>query len=140
MSQHRKRLRDPLRYTLTELEEDDWGPPTFDSSLVQSVHRLRHVPLKDLSAEDLRLMIGEQVGLRYLIPLALDILAVDPFTEGNYYSGDLLHAVIGLPREFWSTHTELASRAGTIARGALAEIDAVDAAAELRSELQRVVR
>ena len=83
-------MRDPLPYTLTELEEVDWGPASFDSWLVHSVHRLRNVPLRDLSPGDLRLLIGQRVGLRYLIPLALEVLSRDPFIDASYFPGDLL--------------------------------------------------
>ena len=60
--------------TLNELEGFEWGPPTFESALVTNIHRLRRVPLKQYRIEDLRLMIGQQIGLDYLVPPALDDL------------------------------------------------------------------
>lgn len=107
MARHRKRLKEPLEYSLTELEEHDWGPPTYSSSLVQSVHRLRDVPLKDLTAGDLRLLIGQQLSLPYLVLRAIDILQTDPFVEGTFFPGDLLKAVLEISTDFWSNYPDL---------------------------------
>jgi len=60
------------RKTLTELDRQEWGPPTFHSHLVETVHALRHKPLEQFSIEDLRITIGQNIGLRYLVPLAVE--------------------------------------------------------------------
>lgn len=49
--------------TLEELDGEKWGEPSYDSYLVTNCHRLRRIPLKDFSVEDLRLMIGQGIGL-----------------------------------------------------------------------------
>jgi len=98
---------DQLHRTLTDLEGKDWGPPTYDSHLVTECHRLRHVPLKDLSTEDLRLLIGQEIGLPFLVPLALEQLAENPWAEGHMYPGDLLKAVITVSPAFWQENPEL---------------------------------
>lgn len=116
MARHRKRLKEPLEYSLTELEEHDWGPPTYSSSLVQSVHRLRDVPLKDLTAGDLRLLIGQKISLPYLVPCAIDALQADPFVEGTFFPGDLLKAVLEISTDFWSNYADLFQRTLQIAR------------------------
>jgi len=90
-----------LEKTLEELDGQDWGEPNFDSYVVTNCHRLRRVPLKDFTAEDLRLMIGQQISLEYLVPLALDRLAENPLTEANFYPGDLLNSVVQIPLDFW---------------------------------------
>ncbi|MCA9005896.1 MAG: hypothetical protein KDA70_11560 [Planctomycetaceae bacterium] len=94
------------RKSLQELENDDWGEPDFDSSLVITCHRLRRVPLEDFSTEDLRIMIGQQISLFFLIPLALESLEENPLAEGHCYPGDLLNAVLGIRESFWSLHTD----------------------------------
>jgi hypothetical protein len=66
--------------TLTQLENDDWGQPGADSYpaaesyLVQACYRLRHKRLRDFTVEDLRIMIGQDFGLTYLIPEAIEFL------------------------------------------------------------------
>jgi CDI immunity proteins len=64
--------------SLQELENKDWDEPHFDSFLVQECHRLCHVPLKDFTTEDLRIMIGQNIGLDYLIHLAIEKLKQNP--------------------------------------------------------------
>ena len=94
------------RKSLQELEQDDWGKPTFDSHLVRTCHRLRQMPIEDFETEDLRIMIGQQISLMFLIPLAIEKLEADPLVEGNDYPGDLLNAVLAVPANFWSVHTD----------------------------------
>ncbi|MFC4499889.1 MULTISPECIES: contact-dependent growth inhibition system immunity protein [Streptomyces] len=63
---------------------------------LRSVHELRKHPIKNLSVEDLRRLIGQDVGLRWLLPVALDFLretAPDEAVTG-WYDDDLLSAVL----------------------------------------------
>ena len=79
--------------TLEELEDADWGEPSYHSHLVETCHELRRKPLRDFTIEDLRIMIGQQIGLPFLVPLALDILEQNPLAEGDFFAGDLLYSV-----------------------------------------------
>ena len=74
------------RKTLTELEGKDWGPPNFDSHLVTTIHQVRHKPLEDFTVEDLRITIGQNIALQWLLPMAIERLRDDPFVEGDYLS------------------------------------------------------
>lgn len=94
------------RKSLQELENDDWGEPDFDSSLVITCHRLRRIPLEDFSTNDLRIMIGQQISLFFLIPLALEELEENPLVDALCYPGDFLNAVLGIPDSFWNLHTD----------------------------------
>ena len=94
------------RKILQDLEGEDWGEPEFDSSLVTTCHRLRRVPLKNFTTEDLRIMICQQISLLFLVPLALEKLEADPLAEGHCYPGDLLNAVLDIPESFWNLHTD----------------------------------
>jgi hypothetical protein len=122
--------------TLDELEGVEWGPPPYGSSLVTNVHRLRRVPLKQYCLEDLRLMIGQQVGIEYLVPRALDHVEAHPLASGDHYPGDLLASVVNLPDAFWSTHPQLIPRAIRAIDGALARVHKVDTVDELPDELR----
>jgi hypothetical protein len=122
--------------TLDELEGVEWGPPGYASSLVTNVHRLRGVPLKQFRLEDLRLMIGQQVGIEYLVPRALDHLEEHPLAEGDFYPGDLLASVARLPDDFWSAHRQLIPRAIHAIDGALARVHKVETVEELLGELR----
>ena len=49
--------------SLQELEQDNWGEPPYNSYLVTTIHRLRRKPLAEFATEDLRIMIGQRIGL-----------------------------------------------------------------------------
>ncbi len=90
-----------INKTLDQLENNIWGEPQYSSYLVKECHRLRKVQLKDFSPADLRVMIGQSISLKYLIPLALDILENDPFIDAYYFDGDLLTVVLTSSKEYW---------------------------------------
>lgn len=46
-------------------------------------------------------MIGQEIGLNYLIPLAIEQLAQNIFAEGDMYEGDLLTNVLDIDTEYW---------------------------------------
>jgi hypothetical protein len=93
--------------SLQDIDGQDWGEPTYTSRLVTECHRLRRVPLCDFTAENLRIMIGQNIGLEHLLPLALERLHDDPVAEGGYYPCDLLVNVLRSDAGFWRDHPEL---------------------------------
>lgn len=96
-----------LNKTLEELDGEKWGEPDFQSSMVLNTHRLRRIPLKDFLPEDLRLMIGQNLNLEHLVPLALTQLEKNPLLEGNFYPGDVLVKLLAIPANFWTHHHNL---------------------------------
>jgi CDI immunity proteins len=109
-----------LDKSLQELEHKDWGEPTHDSCLVTTIHRLRRVPLRQFSVEDLRVMIGQNIGLQYLVPLAIEQLRRHPLAQGDFYPGDLLKMVLGADAKFWQNHPEWHKEVEEIAQHAKA--------------------
>ena len=104
--------------SIQQLEGDDWDEPTFHAHLVRECHRLRRVPLCDFTAENLRIMIGQNIGLEYLVPLALERLQAEPYAEGDLYPGDLLVNVLRSDMEFWQRRPELRQQLVAIAERA----------------------
>lgn len=97
--------------TLEEIEGDVWGEaPTGSTRLVERIHQLRRRPVASLGAEDLRLLLTQQVGLGPLLPQALDLLEQDPLTAGDFYPGDLLVAVARSATQWERLEPELAAR------------------------------
>ena len=47
-------------------------------------------------------MIGQQFGLPFLIPLALEKLQDDIFIEADSYEGDLLSNILNVDTSFWN--------------------------------------
>ena len=112
--------------TLEELDGERWGEPEYSSSLVLNCHRLRRMPLKDFTIEDLRLLIEQEIGLEYLIPLALEHLERNPFAEGDLYPGDLLKAALGVRSEFWNQHPDLRQEIKSIGEDAVSNLDKIE--------------
>jgi hypothetical protein len=95
--------------TLNELDPPDWGPAPGDATgLIAACHAARQKPLDELTIENLRLLIGQNVALHLLIPLAIQRLRENPLSEGDMYPGDLLNAVLTADPGFWRANAELA--------------------------------
>ncbi|MDH5379720.1 MAG: contact-dependent growth inhibition system immunity protein [Cyclobacteriaceae bacterium] len=92
--------------SLESLEKDIWGESEYDSYLVTTCHRLRKIQLKDFDIEDLRIMIGQNIGLKFLIPLAIDRLKENILAEGDFYAGDLLKTVLTSEVDYWRKDKE----------------------------------
>lgn len=97
--------------SLQDLEKIKADNPTIWSSyLVKRYSELLPTPLNKYTTEDLRLMIGQGLGLPYLMPLAIEKLDEDLFAEGDYYPGDLLTSVLNIDNNFWPNKAELRSQ------------------------------
>jgi hypothetical protein len=89
--------------SLESLEKKIWPAISSDegSYLIKTCNSLRKKPLQDFSTEDLRIMIGQEIGLYFLIPLAIETLTDNLFAEGDMYEGDLLKSVLDVDTKFW---------------------------------------
>ena len=93
--------------SLEQLENDVWPHQSYPTYVVQESQRLRKLPVGELDAEGLRLLIGQRIGLEYVVPLALEKVEANPLVQGRNYSGDLLVGLLGVPAEFWCKQPEL---------------------------------
>ncbi|MFC4148585.1 contact-dependent growth inhibition system immunity protein [Micromonospora mangrovi] len=99
----------PRRSTLTtvttieEYERNVWPDPGPDAtSLVRRCAELRRKPVADFTVEDLRVLLGQEIGVPALLPRAVAVLLRDPLAEGAYHPGDLLSNVLRLRDAAWS--------------------------------------
>lgn len=89
--------------SLEDIEGARWpAPPPDTSRLVLTAHALRQKPLAALTVEDLRLLVGQDIGLVHLLPLAVEVLRSNPLAEGDLYEGDLLAAVLSRAPAAWA--------------------------------------
>nr|WP_299383860.1 contact-dependent growth inhibition system immunity protein [Allomuricauda sp.] len=92
-----------LNKSIEQLENDYWKDEIdFPSNLVINCHKYRKIPIKELTIEQLRLLISQKIGIEYLTELAIKKLELNILAEGDLYEGDLLQAVLSLPTEFWN--------------------------------------
>jgi hypothetical protein len=94
--------------SLEELENDKWpDEKEYPTGLIKRCHEFRKIPVGKLTIEQLRTLIGQDIGLRHLIPIAIEFLTTDVLSEGDFYPGDLLMSLINLDNSFWSENTAL---------------------------------
>ena len=117
--------------SLEQIEDNAWGdPPPGATRLVRRAHDLRRKPIATLTTEDLRLLIGQQIGVDVLVRCALALLGDNPLAEGDFYPGDLLVAVMKLPPEYWAAHPGQAMALRKIAQNAGHEDSSLHGAVE----------
>lgn len=90
-----------LSKTIEQLEKKYFEIPNGESYLVTTCGILRKKALENFEIEDLRIMIGQNIGLKYLIPIATKVLDKNILAEGDFYQGDLLKSVLTSEIEFW---------------------------------------
>lgn len=94
--------------SLESLEKKTWPALSSDegSYLIKTCNSLRKKQLQDFTTEDLRIMIGQEIGLYFLMPLAIETLTDNLFAEGDYYEGDLLKSVLDVDTKFWDENKD----------------------------------
>ncbi|HTH46000.1 MAG TPA: hypothetical protein VMB21_00685 [Candidatus Limnocylindria bacterium] len=107
--------------TLAEITGIDWGPPPDGaSSLIQERHSLRRLPIAQLSNPGIVRFLDMGCDHKFLIPIALARLKLDPEAVG------LLCAVLRTVDFDWRSHPEWAVKlrelAGQVLNG-VAQID-----------------
>lgn len=125
--------------TLEELENDVWGAPEFDSRLVTTCHKLRKKPIDDFTIEELRIMIGENIGLQFFVPRAVSVLERNPLAEGDNYPGDLLNAVTIADSSFFERSPLIVDRVTVVAKMAIDQLDSSTDDSHLIQNFQRFI-
>lgn len=104
-------MKGVLNQTLEILEKNVWTPSeSGDSYLIRTCSMLRKKKLKDFTTEDLRIMIGQQIGLEYLMPIALEILLKGSKAKGDFFESDLLKSVLEVGKEFWDKNKDCSDK------------------------------
>ena len=57
-------------------------PDPDNTFLVRRCAELRRKPLAEFTAENLRIMLGQEIGVPVLLPLAIQVLLREPLAEG----------------------------------------------------------
>ncbi len=72
--------------------------------MVKNVHELRRRPIGTLEAHELARLIGQNVGLPWLLPPAVEILrdTAPRQAASGWYDDDLLYAVVTSRPEAWA--------------------------------------
>lgn len=87
--------------SIEELENDYWGDPALDSYVITTCHKARKKPIRSLSNEEIRCLIGQKTGIKYLLPIAVGIVKKEPFIDITLFEGDLLLQLLRLDINDW---------------------------------------
>jgi len=74
----------------------------FPTDLIKKCYQHRKINVSELTNEQIRLLISQNIATKYLIGLALEKLERNVLTKCDFYEGDLLVAVSKIPTDFWS--------------------------------------
>ncbi|MEU7631136.1 contact-dependent growth inhibition system immunity protein [Nocardia sp. NPDC049220] len=89
--------------SLEQLEDDEWpAMPADATGLMRTVHELRRTPIGRLTTEDVRCLLGQNVGVDVLLSRALSQLHWNPLAAGDLFPGDLLVATLRVGHEHWT--------------------------------------
>jgi hypothetical protein len=98
--------------SICQIEGWDWKGEIItiedDGMTAYRWYKLTQEPIKNLSHADISFLITQEIGLPYLVPVALDILKTDFFIETEYYKGDLVMALLKISDDnkydYWPNH------------------------------------
>ncbi|WP_371623192.1 contact-dependent growth inhibition system immunity protein [Streptomyces sp. NBC_01116] len=93
--------------SLEQLEGIQWpAPPADATGLVKAAHDLRKLPVGRLDAHELSRLIGQDIGVPWLLPLALDLLhrTASDQSLGGFYDDDLLTAALTRKSHVWKSN------------------------------------
>lgn len=90
--------------SVAQLENIDFSGSDFNSYVVKKSTEAVKKPIEKLSGEEIRLLIGQKIGLKYLIPIAIDIIEKNPLIEITFFEGDLLLELLRLSAEDWQNN------------------------------------
>lgn len=96
---------------------------------------MRGKKISEFEIEDLRIMIGQNIGLSVLVPIAIRKLTENIFAEGDYYEGDLLKSVLTSDKAFWNDHRELKKQMIGLFENNLQNLENSDVSDKIRSNI-----
>ncbi|MFJ8055357.1 contact-dependent growth inhibition system immunity protein [Streptomyces sp. NPDC096142] len=98
-------------FSLEQLEGQRWPDPSEGSThMVKNIHELRRKPIAELQAHELARLVGQDVGLPWLLPLAAEHLRDNAASHaaGGWYDDDLLYATVTRSPDTWRSLPEVA--------------------------------
>ena len=97
--------------SLESLEACNWGEPEPGATnMVRQVYLLRRKPLDSLTNNEVRLAVGQAVGVPFILDLAFMRLEQDPLLEGGCYPGDILSSLIRADATIWDQRPVLRAK------------------------------
>lgn len=96
--------------SIGQLQSGDRNNAGSFSGIPTRCQPLMQVAVKDLSKEQIRFLLSQDIGTIFLLDKTLQILEGDILADGDFYPGDLLSALVNIDRSYWQSKPELAVR------------------------------
>lgn len=96
---------------------------------------IKHKKIQDYSIEDLSVVIGREVGLAYLVPVAMLNLISQPFVN----NGELLISMLEVRAEFWAENPMYVSSMKRLCKLVKAQVNEVGVSAEVKGRILELV-
>ncbi len=100
--------------SIEQLENDYWQDYDFPTGLVRRCHEYRRIRLKDLSSEQMTTLIGQNIGRKYVVRVALENLKSDGLPDDDIYPGALFSNILKVEPEFWKVEKDLLEGLNTL--------------------------
>jgi len=71
-------------------------------------------------------LISQDIGLAFVMPLALPVVERDPLIEVEHFKGDLLEVMLRASSDFYLNHPEIRGRMDKIVDRVAAALDKLD--------------
>ncbi|MFA5127252.1 MAG: contact-dependent growth inhibition system immunity protein [Patescibacteria group bacterium] len=110
-----------LEKSLNELEGHINSSDPNDA-LVKKVEEIRKKRLKDLTVEDLALLLRQKISLEFVVPLCLNKLDKDILIEMERSGLRLLPTLLKIEKDFWSVNQDLYNQTADLMNGKMDEI------------------
>jgi hypothetical protein len=124
--------------SIEQLENHYWKTPDTSYPLVEKCQAYRKIPVDQLSIEQLRLLVGQDIGLPFLVPKALQQLTKNILAEGDLYAGDLLSAVLSINNGYWQEHPVIRKELLELLDNRKMQLEASNQSSSLRQLFQKI--
>ncbi len=127
--------------SIAELEGYKWqgNIPNADSSFLERrFYELHDRQIKDLTLKDIDLYIEQEYGLKYVVPIALDILDRDILTKVDY-EGALIFNILNINADYWSNNPDMKIRLVKIAEKNLTKLKNLDTTEEIKKDILKAL-
>ena len=126
--------------SLEQIEASYWGEPPEDAPrLVKVCYKLRKKPINSLDTEEIRLLISQEIGLNYLIDLAIKNLEKDILVAGDFYPGDLLLTVLRIDSKAWLSQKALQKKLHKLIKKQINNLESSSINQEIKDDLKKAI-
>lgn len=139
-------MNNSMNKSISKLEGWKWKgeiPTRQTHSLVECrFYELHNIEISKLDLSDIRFLIGQNSGLNYLVPIAVNKLEENIFIEVEYYEGDLFCSLLQINNEpnYWISHQEERQKLITLYNEQKSMLGTLDLTEEIKAKIKEAYK